>query len=517
MRIFNAVGPRVQRGVAMAGTTVGDDSVYEFGRFSLDARQGTLTSHGESVPLRPKAYLLLLYLAKSNGRVVPKSELLDAVWPNVYVTEDSLTQAIREIRKVLSDTNQELVRTITRRGYMLSVKSDDDIGGPAQPILAVLRFRNEGGDETTVDGFADDIINGIARFDRVTVLARNSTFSFGSPESAQLSDTASRIGADYLVEGSVRRVGNRAFISVNLIDAASSAQLWGERYQAEDVELFSVQEEICIQIISRLVAQLDEVTLRRASVKPTSDLAAYELVAKGAAAFRSYRFADVMQSQKYFEQAIARDPNYGLAHGYLALIRVVVNGLPYGKREVFEDALQIAKRGVSLAPEQSMGHRAMAMALLCLGQHAAAEAALRRSFNINRYDADALAQMGYLQTLRGRPADGLAWHQRAVSLNPIHPYWYDHDRSFALYHLGEYAEAAVALETCPVVPPLVRTGLAACYAQLGDLESARRNMLLVEQSDLPFSPSEYVAGLPFEHAADRDHFAEGVSKALSSI
>jgi DNA-binding winged helix-turn-helix (wHTH) protein len=188
----------------VSGTTDVDE-LFRFGDFVLDTRKGMLSRGVRAIHLRPKPYAVLVYLARNMGRVVPKSELMDAVWPGVYVTEASLTQSIREIRKELGE--QEQVRTVSRRGYMLigQLAPPDDFS--SQPIVAVLRFRNEGGDllrEPVVDGFAEDIITGLAQFGSITVLARNSSFQFDSHQPEVWADVASRIGADYLVEGSVR-------------------------------------------------------------------------------------------------------------------------------------------------------------------------------------------------------------------------------------------------------------------------------------------------------------------------
>ena len=201
--------------------TVTDD-VFRFGGFTLDLRKGTIAQNDEPVFLRPKAFALLTHLARNMGRIVPKAELMEVAWPGVYVTEDSLTQSIREIRKVLGD---ELVRTVSKRGYMLAaetVPSQPEIG--TQPIVAVLRFRNEGSDpdnEALVDGFAEDIINGLARFGTFTVLARNSSFSFTSYAPGEWEQIRARLGADFLVEGSVRRQGDRVLAAVNLIVAGT--------------------------------------------------------------------------------------------------------------------------------------------------------------------------------------------------------------------------------------------------------------------------------------------------------
>ena len=219
----------------------------------------TVTMNRPSCAPRPTPFSPTL--AQNIGRVVPKSELMDSVWPGIYVTEDSLTQSIREIRKVLGDDKQELIRTISRRGYMLAVAAEPVADAGIQPIVAVLRFRNETGDAAQVplvDGFAEDIINGLARFGTVTVLARNSSFSLSSESKSDWSLARARIGADYLVEGSIRRHGKRLRVSVSLVDAANLVQLWGERYDADGDEIFSIQEDIIERIIGRLVTRLED-------------------------------------------------------------------------------------------------------------------------------------------------------------------------------------------------------------------------------------------------------------------
>lgn len=495
------------------------DQIYEFGGFTLDLRKGTLSRGSVEAVLRPKPHALLIHLAQNMGRVVPKAELMDAVWPGVYVTEDSLTQSVREIRKALGDA-QELIRTVSRRGYMLVGSAEPAVAAePAgQPIVAVLRFRNESGeaaDASLVDGFAEDIIQGLARFGSVTVLARNTSFRFSSYAETEWSATAARIGADYLVEGSVRRSGNSSIIAVNLIDAVKATEIWGERYEADDLELFDVQRDIGVKIVNRLVTRLDEASMRRSAVKPAASLAAWELVTRGGAILWNYRQADAHEARHLFEEAIARDPNYGLAYANLALARVVIGGFGRASQAELEEVRGLAERAITLAPEQSLGRRVMSIIRLYLRQHAGAEHELRVALDLNRFDADSVAQMGYLLTLRGRAVEAMDWIVRSIRLNPIHPNWYDYDRSLAHYLVAEYQEAAEALELSPVLPPWIRTRLAACYAMLGDDEKAAVNARRINESDPSFSPTEYAAtGIAFEHAADREHLAEGVARAL---
>lgn len=494
------------------------DQVFTFGGFTLDLRKGLLHRDNAPAYLRPKAHALLTHLARNIGRVVPKSELMDTVWPGVFVTEDSLTQSIREIRKVLGDEKQELVRSISRRGYMLTAQIASEVEVGTQPIVAVLRFRNETGDAAQVplvDGFAEDIINGLARFGTVTVLARNSSFTLSSERKSDWSLARSRIGADYLIEGAVRRYDNRLRVSVNLIDAANLAQLWGERYDVDGDEIFSIQEDIIERIVSRLVIRLDGAGASKAAQKPVTSLAAYELTLRGMAMLRRNTPGDISAARDLFERAIARDPSYGLAHAQLALSKVMIGGYGWAPPEILTQAQALATRAIMLARDQPAGHRVLSFIQMYLRDYAGAEHSLKRAIELNPCDAESVDQMGYLLTLRGRPAEALQWLDRAVKLDPLHPPWYGYDRSLALYALGDYLGAATAIESGPALPPWMRTRLAACLAQQGDMARARAEAAKINDLDPDFSPVNYARiGVAFEHAGDIEHFVEGVFLAL---
>ena len=496
------------------------DQVYAFGEFTLDLNRGTLVRPGGEAFLRPKAHSLLAHLARNMGRVVPKSELMDTVWPDVYVTEDSLTQSIREIRKALGEGGQDLIRTVSRRGYMLNGTPDALSETTGQPIVAVLRFRNESGDPRRlpiVDGFAEDVITGLAHYGSLTVLARKSSFQFASYEPQSWSEVTARMGADYLVEGSVRWSDDGAVIAVSLIDAKHLKQMWGERYEASDVELFGVQREIGEQIVNRLVSRLDADSIRRSGVKPPSSLAAYELVTRAVADMRGYNNHRPQSAKADLELAIAKDPTYGLAYAYLALANLMEGGYGRAPIPILEKTLETATKGTVLTPTQAVGPRVMSLIRLFLRRHAGAEANLRQALSLNRYDADAVEQMGFLLALRGKPLEALDWIERAKRLNPIFPDWYHYDTGLALYGLSEYAAAADAFEQSIRRPPWVEGRLAACYGQLNETEKARLHIERA-RTDLdypnfdPLHDAEHF--MPFEHRADLDHLLEGIALAV---
>jgi TolB-like protein/Tfp pilus assembly protein PilF len=447
---------------------------------------------------------------------------MDTVWPDVYVTEDSLTQSIREIRKALGEGGQELIRTVSRRGYMLAGKPDAIPETTGQPIVAVLRFRNEGGDPRRlpiVDGFAEDIITGLARYGLLTVLARNSTFQFASYEPHSWSEVTARIGAHYLVEGSVRWSDGGAVVAVSLIDARQLRQLWGERYEAKDIEVFAVQRDIGEQIVNRLRSHVDADSISRAADKPAANLEAYELVTRAVAEMRGHNYHAPQTAKDQLERAIEKDPTNGVAYAYLALAKLMLAGYGRAPIAVLEDALATASEGTILHPTQVIGPRVMSLIRIFLRQHAGAEADLRRALSLNRYDADAAEQMGFLLALRGKPLEAIDWIERAKRLDPIFPEWYHYDTGLALYGLAEYRAAATAFEQPIRLPPWVEGRLAACYAQLGEMGRARAHIekARTDPSHHNFDPlydAEHF--MPFEHRADLDHLLEGIALAAKA-
>lgn len=497
----------------------GSEQVLLLGECRFDRSRGLLLRNDEPVPLRPKAFALLDHLATNAGRVVGKSDLIAAVWPGIFVTEDSLTQAIRDLRKALSDRDQRTVRTIARRGYLLAPSDAVAETREELPVVAILRFAN-GGDaasEPVVDGFTEDVMGGLARFRTVTVLARNSTFAFASDASADWQAVGRQLGASYLVRGRARIADGSLEAKVGLIDAARGSVLWSDSFAASGNAIFELQQEIALKIVNRLVSRLDDAAVARSAAKPPTSLAAYEMLQRGLVRLRGYREEDNLAARAFFEQALGKDPGYALAHSYLALTDLAIGGYGEAPPEVVAGAIDRADRGVALAPEEPRCHRVLGLARLQAREHDAAEYHFRRAFDLNPFDADTLAQMGYLLTMRGRPVEAIAWLDRAVRINPIHPDWYHYDRSMAQYSVGDYDGALASLSKLPAKTPWRLTRLAACHAQLGNREAARRLIEEVGRLSPDYSPMDFARhGVAFEHAADIDHLAEGIAKALAA-
>jgi TolB-like protein/class 3 adenylate cyclase len=251
---------------------------------------------------------------------------------------------------------------------------------PDRPSVAVLPFDNLSGqtDETFFsDGVTEDIITGLARFRSLFVVARNSSFAFRG-KAATLSEIGRQLGVSYLLEGSVRRSGDRIRVTAQLIEAASGAHVWAERYDRGLTEIFEVQDEVATTIVSTLVGRIEDAKFQQSLRKPTANLAAYDFLLRGIAQFRASGNDANSQACDSFENAIARDPRYALAHSYLALARIALNRYGAASSEVKEASSAMAGRGVELDPQEGVCHRILGNVLLYSRNYDLAEHHARR-------------------------------------------------------------------------------------------------------------------------------------------
>lgn len=492
-----------------------DASIIQFERFTLDLSKGALTCDGKPVRLRAKSFHLLCYIASNAGRVISKDELLERVWPHVVVTEDSLTQAVKEIRQALGSTGRDAIRTVSRRGYLFQPPRATPPASTA--TVAVLPFENAGSerdDDVLVDGITEEITHGLALFRSLAVLSRRSAFSFPVGTRPAPREIGERLGVDFLVEGSVCRRAGQLVLSVRLLHAAQGVQIWAQRFQAPEDQLFELQDTVAHVIINRLAARLDDARVQTALRKPTASLQAHEALLRGIALLRGYAPGSNEEACRLFELSCCLDPGYGLAHSYLSMGLLVANSYAFAPAPVLAKAADLAEKGLALAPEEPRCERILGYARLCRREYAAAEHHFERSLALNPYDADTLAQMGFLKALRGRPVEALVWMDRARRLNPIHPEWYHYDRSVPLYSLGEYAAAAAELEKVPRLGPWGLARLAACHTQAGEAGKAVEAMRKAKGLQPDFCAVTYArSGIAFEHAADLEHLLEGLVKA----
>lgn len=334
-----------------------------FGKHILDIERGSLTRDGEPVELRPKSFNMLRYLLEHAGELVSRQELLDAVWPGLVVTEDSVAQCLIELRRALGDDERTIIRTVQRRGVILDVPvhfeqhdgqsapdrssrkpvpgwilgaalvavvaavlwwaltsrpASQSYGVSATPpavssTIAVLRFTDlsPGANQAYLaDGLGEEILHSLAQSPDLTVIARSSSFAV---EGEAVDTIAQRLGVSHVLEGSLRRQGDDIRVTAQLIDARTSAHLWSRTYDRKIDDILAMQREIAGAVADEL-----EVSLASAGPEAGIDPRAYSLFLEGQYLYRRRADGDQIQAQKKFEEAVAISADFARAWASLA-------------------------------------------------------------------------------------------------------------------------------------------------------------------------------------------------------
>jgi adenylate cyclase len=424
----------------------------------------------------------------------------------------------------IEDRGEVTMKNMPRRVRVFRIDPiDDRIRGrsrdkalalPSKPSIAVLPFTNMSGDPEQQyfgDGVVEDIITELSRFRSLFVIARNSSFAFRG-ERIDIAEIARRLGVQFVVEGSIRRAGNRVRITAQLIDATTGAHLWAERYEREMEDIFTVQDEVVRTVVATVAGRVEAAGAELAKRKPPESLAAYDYLLRGLEQLSLVGEAHNAEARRLFEKAVELDPEYAAAHAYLALA-IYVEWQDSRDPLELERALASARRALALDENDSRCHRILSTIYIYLRQYDRAEFHSDRSIALNPNDAlAALYRAGLLRRL-GRAEEGVEWARRAMRLNPYHPNWYWDAFANVLHTAGRYAEALEAYGRIVERPSFYHAYVAACHAELGQIEEAQRHAALALQVKPDFSVSTWGERLPFKYEADLQRFLAGMRKA----
>jgi len=312
------------------GEAAADDG-YRFGRCTVDPRRRLVVVDGSPVDAQPKVFDLLMYLLERRGRVVDKRELLDALWPDSVVTEASLTQAVRKLRQLLGDgaDRQSVIRTVSRRGFQFIAPVDPL--GPTEPsrdasAIAVLPFTDmsPGRDQDYFcEGLAEELIDALSHVDGLRVAARSVSFHFHDLD-IDIRAMGKRLGVGTLLEGSVRKAGERVRITVQLVDVESGYQMWSRRFERQLDDVFAIQDEIAESVATQLRGATLSARERSGLRRQQTVGDAYEFFLRGRQSLHRMRRPDLEQSQHMFENAIATDMRYAPAWAGLATVHATL-------------------------------------------------------------------------------------------------------------------------------------------------------------------------------------------------
>ena len=413
------------------------------------------TLSGEHVDLRARSYAVLRLLAENAGRPVSKDEIITRVWDDVSVTDDSLTQCIVDIRKAIGDDQRRVLRTISRKSYLLiPVQRSASWAGrvPDKPSLAVMPFACIGAqqDEALGIGVAMEIINELARNRDLRLIARDSSFALAA-QNLMAQELGERLGARYLVEGTAERSGNELLVDVQLVDAVDGTIAWGDRFSGTAREIPKLRREIAAKIATSLHSGMREAEKHAILGSPPRDLDIYELTLRGIARKHQFTPEATRAGRKDLEDAVRRDPNYAPAWAYLAWIDLIDLMMQLtGERQpsYLGEIIQQFNRAIALDPNFPAAYEGLSQALIVAGNLDQAVSAARQAVELGPSDADALLFLAVALFESGAVAESLERIEQAVALNPVRPPYYNYFHAVILWGNERLQDALAQTEEC---------------------------------------------------------------------
>ena len=517
---------------------------YLFEEYAFDTDRCELFRGADVVCLAPQVFDLLHHLIRNRARVVSKEELVEAVWNGRVVSEAALTTRLNVARRVIGDSGdkQRLIKTLPRRGFRFvgPVQEEGSAGAqvnseppvftepgltlPDKPSIAVLPFANLSSDleqEYFSDGITEDIITELSRFSELLVIARNSSFRYKG-QCIDVRQVARELGARYLLEGSVRRAGERIRISAQLIDATTGAHRWAEHYDREIQDTFAVQDEVARTIVAVLAVHVNKAETERALAKPPAVWLAYDHYLRAAHTFALYHSSvkkeDLLQVRRSLDQALAIDPAYARAHAILSKSSIQLWVRRWDDVGPWPTALkgayQSAREAVRLAPELSDAHIALGWALSFMKEPDAAIAEFDRATQLNPSLTD--HHLAFVLLVIGEPVRAIQTIEAQMRLDPFYLPIFPSLLGFACYLLGRYADALPQLQKAVSRAPNnghSRRYLAATYAQLGEFDRAREQAAEALRIEPWFTIRQGIFARICKRPEDAEHFSDGLRKA----
>ncbi len=509
---------------------------FEFAGHVLNLRQGSLRKGGVDVALRRKSFLLLAYLVQNSGRVLGKDELVAAIWPDVEVSDDSLTQCMKDIRKALGPEGGGFIRTVPRRGYIVDEVRVRSLGGqpvvpvtlntpalPDKPSIAVLPFSNMSdnpGQEYFVDGMVEEIITALSRISWLFVIARNSSFTYKNRD-MDVKQIGRELGVRYVLEGSVRKAADLVRISSQLVDASTGANLWADRFDGKMSNIFDLQDQIAASVVGMISPRLEQAEIERAKRKPIASLDAYDYYLRGMSALHKFKREANADALSNLYRAIELDPEFAPAYGQAARCYAQRRGSGWvtdRKRDVAE-ATKMARRAIDLGKNDAVA--------LCTAGFALADVAdevedgdsyIDRALALNPNLAIAWLFSGCVKISLGDPEGAISRLLHAMRLSPQDSQISTMQAHLASAHFsaGRYEEAYSWAEMAVRGKPnqLFTTAIAAASSALAGRHAESQKMMQRLREAAPLLRlSNLKDVMSYLRPNDLNSWSEGLRKA----
>jgi adenylate cyclase len=518
---------------------------YLFEDYVLDTERCELRRAASLISLTPQVFDLLDCLLRNRERVVSKDDLVAAVWDGRVVSDSAITTRINAVRAAIGDNGnaQRLVKTLPRRGFRFvgSVQEDHKPPGsvadvtsdaprpalalPDKASVAVLPFTSLEDDPSEnyfSDGITEDIITELSRFSELFVVAHNSSYQYRG-KADNIRRVGRELGVHYILEGSIRRQGDRVRIVAQLIDAVTATRHWAERYDRQLQDIFSVQDEVARAIAAILVAHVNKAEVERTQLKPPTSWQAYDYYIRGTSILATYwsslEVADLYESRRLVEKSLSIDPNYARAYSTLSTTHLIawINRLDgdHLKPAALDRAYQLANRAVQLNPNLPHAHASLGAVLAYKRQHDAAVAEFEKAFALNPNFTDWRAAIALVYA--GEAAKAIEVLKKHMRLDPFYAPLAPHWLGLAYFTLRQYPLALSSLKECALRAPNygpVHAWLAATHARLGQMDDAAAEAAKALQLDPDYTVDRAARStIAFKYPKDGRHCFDAMRKA----
>ncbi|MBV1869856.1 MAG: winged helix-turn-helix domain-containing protein [Gammaproteobacteria bacterium] len=417
---------------------------YVFNEYLLDTDLFELRKSGCSLHAEPQVIELLILLVESRDRLVSKEEINDKIWRGRVVSEAALSSRIKMARQLLGDDgrNQNVIRTVHKKGFRFVAPVEclegaaavpgqplvlqTDLHEPqSKPAIAVLPFVNLSNDaeqEYFSDGITSDIITYLSKHRWLSVTARNTTFGFKG-KALDLRTLGDQLSVDYIVEGSVQRMGQRVRITVSLVDASSGLNQWSERYDKGVVDIFALQDEITEKIAARLEPEIGFAERSKVYQHRPANLHAWDCYHLAIYHFFKFTSEDNLEAQRLLQESLQRDENFGEAYAWWAY--AVVLGMIYWQTpptpELLDQALRACNQALSLDGQNATFYSLRGRVLLARREYDSAVRDNETAIGLNPSFAAAHCGLGDSLAYEGRNEEAAACFEKAIDLSPNDP------------------------------------------------------------------------------------------------
>jgi TolB-like protein/Flp pilus assembly protein TadD len=498
---------------------------YFFADYVLDTVRRELHRGSDVVPTAPQVFDLLDYLIRNRERVVSKDDLVNAIWNGRIVSDAALTTRLNAARSVIGDTGEEqrLIKTLPRRGFRFvgTVREGDRPSGsvavpdsrvessepalalPDKPSIAVLPFENMSGDpeqEYFADGMVEEIITALSRFKWLFVIARNSSFTFKG-KAVDVKEVGRRLGVGYVLEGSVRKASGKVRIAGQLIDVATGAHIWADRFERDLTDVFALQDEVTVAVVSAIQPKLVQTEIAMAARRRPENLTAYDYYLQALPQYYLSTREGVAEAIRLAHCALELDPRFGLVAALAAAshMRNVLYGYAADPQFDRKEAVRLLRLALSIddSDPDTLAWASVTSAFVVGDSEGEIEMA-DRAVALNPNSFTAWNGRGQVYKNAGLPEEALRSFERAMRVSPVDPrlHMTFNGIGTALIELRRFDEAIMAGKKAQRQNPSYSSAyrcLASAFAHLGRDAEAREAAARVLETDPAFTISDWIA------------------------